>query len=63
MEQSPIEKAKPKRKGPYVITRLGRSQLYQVKNRETGQVHAHGMTLENAKRQIRVLEANGPKFM
>jgi hypothetical protein len=60
--QSPIERPKPKPKSPYVIKRLGKSHLYQVKERETGQVLAYG-TLENAKRQLRVLEANGPKFM
>ena len=56
MEQSPIEKAKPKEKSPYVIKRLGKSQLFQVKNRETGQIHSHGSTFENAKRQVKILE-------
>jgi len=62
---SPIEKPKPKPKMPYVIRRLGKSQLYQVKNRDTGQVHSYGTTLENAKRQVRLLEAkeHNPRFM
>ena len=59
---SPIERPKPKPKSPYVIKRLGKSLLYQVKSRETGQIHSYGTTLENAKRQVSYLEANGPKF-
>ena len=61
--RSPIERPKPKPKCPYVIKRLGKSQMYQVKERETGQVHAFGTSLENAKRQVHYLESNGPKFM
>jgi hypothetical protein len=61
--QSPIEKAKPKPKSPYSIKRLGTSQIYQVRNRETGQIHAYGTTLENAKHQVRLLETKSPRFM
>jgi hypothetical protein len=60
---SPIERPKPKPLSPYIIKRLGKSQMYQVKDRETGQIHVYGTTLENAKRHVSVLEANGPKFM
>ena len=60
---SPIERPKPKPKSLYVIKRLGTSQMYQVKSRETGQIHSYGTTLENAKRHVRLLEAKVPKFM
>ena len=54
---SPIEKPKPKPKMPYVIRRLAKSNLYSVRHRETGKIHAFGITLENAQRQVKLLEA------
>ena len=54
---SPIEKAKPKPQIPYVIRRLAKSNLYSVRHRETGKIHAFGITLENAQKQVKLLKA------
>ena len=60
--QSPIERPKPKAKSVYIISRLGRSRLFQVKNRQTGQVLAFGTGLEGAKQKVRELES-GVKYV
>lgn len=48
---------------PYKMRKLPNSDLYKVWNTETGEVHSHGSTLENAKKQIRLLHMidNEPK--
>lgn len=40
---------------PYKMRKLPNSDLYKVWNTETGEIHSNGSTLENAKKQIRLL--------
>lgn len=40
---------------PFVLRKLRNSNLYSVKNKETGAVHSKGTTYEKAKGQIRIL--------
>ena len=41
---------------PYKIEK-NRDGTYKVVNKKTGQIHAYHSTLENAKRQIRLMQA------
>lgn len=40
---------------PYELKRIKGEDLYKVYNTETGKVHSMGSTLENAKKQINLL--------
>jgi hypothetical protein len=40
---------------PFKIRKLRNKELYQVKNTKTGEVHSKHSTLENAKKQVRLL--------
>lgn len=42
---------------PYTIRKLPNKNLYRLRNIDTGKVHAKGTTLENAKKQMRLLNA------
>jgi hypothetical protein len=44
---------------PYAIRKLRNKNLYSVKNTTTGQVHASGTSLANAKAQVRILTGRG----
>lgn len=39
----------------FKIRKLRNKELYQVKNAKTGEVHSKHTTLENAKKQVRLL--------
>jgi hypothetical protein len=41
---------------PYIITEGDKPNSYMVRNHHTGKVHSFGSTLENAKKQLKVLE-------
>lgn len=43
---------------PYVVRKIRLKPLYTVKNKDTGKIHSKGSTLENALRQLRILNAN-----
>lgn len=40
---------------PFKVRKLRNKDLYQVKNTKTGEVHSKHSTLENAKKQVRLL--------
>ena len=40
---------------PYVMRKLPKQDLYRVYNAKTKEVHSYGTTLENAKKQITLL--------
>lgn len=40
---------------PFKIRKIRGKDLYSVKNSKTGAVHSHGTTLDNAKKQVRLL--------
>jgi len=46
---------------PYVMRKIKNENLYTVKNKETGRVHAKGTTKEKAKAMIRILNAGTPR--
>lgn len=41
---------------PYVMRKIKNENLYTVKNKETGKVHAKGTTKDKAKAMIRILD-------
>lgn len=41
---------------PYIIRKIRNKDLYKVVNKTTGEIHSSGSTLENAKKQVRLLE-------
>lgn len=40
---------------PYIIRKVRNQDCYSVKNKESGKVHSKCSTLENAKKQVRLL--------
>ena len=42
---------------PYSIRKLPNKNLYRVRNKETGRVLSKSTTLENAKKQIRLVQS------
>jgi hypothetical protein len=42
---------------PYQIRKLRNKELFSVKNKETGKIHAHATTKANAKKQVKLLQA------
>jgi hypothetical protein len=49
---------------PYVMRKIKNENLYTVKNKETGKIHAKGTTKDKAKAMIRILnslEAGTPR--
>jgi hypothetical protein len=41
---------------PYAIRKLPNKNLYKVYSIDTGAIHSHATTLENARKQLRILE-------
>ena len=41
---------------PYILRKIRNKDLYKVLNKTTSKIHSNGSTLENAKKQIRLLE-------
>ena len=41
---------------PYILRKIRNKDLYKVLNKTTGKIHSNGSTLEDAKKQIRLLE-------
>ena len=42
---------------PYSIRKLPNKPLYRVRNKDTGEIHSYGTTLNKAKAQVRLLES------
>ena len=41
---------------PYTLRKIRNKDLYRVINSKTKEIHSNGSTLENAKKQVRLLE-------